>query len=155
MRYGHFVLVGALILALAMVGTRYLAPDGADALPAAQTTGSFHREYLFATDNAVSADEQSEAFAGFSAADMLAVKIACTEDSGTATLDVAVQHTMDQGATWDDLFTFAQLAATGSEIVGIVEAYGSDDVITDSVRIDYDITGTGAYTCDVSGVAEG
>jgi hypothetical protein len=155
----RFVSTGliAALLALAVGLGFLLAPRGADsAVPAAQQAGGFYREDVFAVDNVVTIDETSNAFTGFAAADLAAFTVSCVEDSGTATLDIAVQRSVDGGVTWADIVAFTQLAATGAETKLYADLRAaSAQMIGDRLRIDYDVTGTGQYTCDVNGAAEG
>ena len=67
----------------------------------------------------------------------------CTEDSGTATLDGTVQHSVD-GTNWfNTSTTFTQLSATGTEeeaiLTGQFHRY---------VRVAVTVTGTGQWDVD-------
>lgn len=139
------------ILGIAAIGFVSVAP----AEVAAQD-GGYYRQGIFGNDVAVTIDAQSAAFAGFAPADLAAFSIACTEDSGTASLDVAIQRSVNGGATWADIVAFTQLTASGSEtkLYADVRA-ASAQMIGDVLRVDYDVTGTGQYTCDVTFAAEG
>jgi hypothetical protein len=81
--------------------------------------------------------------------------VGCTENSGTATIDAAIQRSLDGGATWADIIAFTQLAATGAEtkLYADVRA-ASAQMIGDMLRVDWDVTGTGNWTCDMNGAAE-
>lgn len=150
-----------------------VASFGAMATPAAaQGANSFYREAILSDGAEVTIDAQSTAAPGWSSADLFAFELACTEDSGTATLDVAIQHSFNGGETWADLTAFTQLSASGTQTiiyaesrnVGTIEATDGElsvDVTTgpqmvgNTLRVDYDVTGSGQYTCTVYVAAEG
>lgn len=121
----------------------------------AQVDGAFYREVVFDSAEVVPSDEASPAFSGFAPASLAAFSISCTEDSGTATLDVAIQRSVNGGTVWANIVAFTQLAATGSEtkLYADVRA-ASAQMIGDTLRVNYDITGTGQYTCAVTGALE-
>lgn len=121
----------------------------------AQDGGSFYREVKFDTAKVVTADATSAVATGFAPATLAGFQTVCTEDSGTATLDIAIQRSLDGGATWASIVTFTQLSATGGEtkLYADVRA-ASAQMIGDRLRVNYDITGTGQYTCSVYGAAE-
>lgn len=124
--------------------------------PGALAQGTFYREVVLDSANVITADEQSSASGGFADADLAAFQLVCTEDSGTATLDSAIQRSVDGGTTWADIVAFTQLSAGGAEtkLYADVRA-ASAQMIGDLLRVDHDVTGTGQYTCTVSAAAEG
>jgi hypothetical protein len=99
----------------------------------------------------ITVDAQSAASEGWAAASIIGAVLTCTEDSGTASLDVALQRTLDSGANWADVATFTQLTATGGQTVFYADVQAaSAQMIGDTLRADYDVTGTGQYTCDLT-----
>ena len=150
MRDKVLTLLAVLGLTVGIFGMSQPAPDAE-----AQAGGSFYRQVTFDDGEVVTADEQSEAFEGFADATLVGFVLSCVEDSGTATLDAAIQRSLDGGTTWADIIAFTQLSATGAEtkLYADVRA-ASAQMIGDMLRVDYDITGTGSYTCDVNGAAE-
>lgn len=142
--------LSSLILTIAIA----LGFAGLTAQPAL-AQGSFYREVTFDMANVITIDEASSAFTGFSDATLAGFQLVCTEDSGTATLDVAVQRSLDGGTTWGTLVAFTQLAATGSEVKLYADVRAaSAQMIGDRLRINYDVTGTGQYTCSTKGAFE-
>lgn len=121
----------------------------------AQDGGTFYREVKFDTAKVITADAASAQAAGLAPATLSGFQTVCTEDSGTATLDIAIQRSLDGGATWASIVTFTQLSATGGEtkLYADVRA-ASAQMIGDRLKVNYDITGTGQYTCSVYGVFE-
>lgn len=145
----------ALSVALALFAAVGL-PMHRDAAPvSAQGAGTIYREVPLDTANVITADEATSASTGWAEADLIGVFLTCTEDSGTASLDATVQGTLD-GTNWRTLVAFTQLTATGSEtkLYADVRA-ASAQMIGDRVRLNYDITGTGQYTCSASLAGEG
>lgn len=121
----------------------------------AQDGGSFYREVRFDSAKVITADAQSAVAAGFGQATLAAFQTVCTEDSGTATLDIAIQRSIDGGTTWASIVTFTQLSATGGQTSLYADVRSaSPQMIGDRLRVNYDITGTGQYTCSVYGAAE-
>ena len=122
---------------------------------AAQAQGTYYREVVMDLANVITADEAAAGVTGFSPATLVAFQLACTEDSGTATLDAAIQRSVDGGATWVDIIAFTQLSATGGQtsVYADVRA-ASPQIIGDRLRAEYDVTGAGQYTCTVHGIAE-
>lgn len=151
MRERLFTLIAALAVMLAMViGGDVHAPDAK-----AQGGGSWYREVTFDSANVVSADERGAVAADLGEATLAAFQTVCTEDSGTATLDIAVQRSIDGGTTWANVTTFTQLSATGGQTVIYADVRASSaQMIGDRLSINYDITGTGQYTCSVYGAFE-
>lgn len=127
------------------------------AQPALAQDGSpFYREVRFSSALVIAADTTSSVAAGFSQATLAAFQTVCTEDSGTATLDIAVQRSIDGGTTWASIVTFTQLSATGGQTSLYADVRSaSPQMIGDRLRVNYDITGTGQYTCSVYGAVEG
>ena len=117
--------------------------------------GTWYREVTFDSANVVTADEQSSTFTGVAEATLAGFEISCTEDSGTASLDVAVQRSIDGGTVWTSIVSFTQLTATGSEVKLYADVRtASAQMIGNRLRINYDITGTGQYTCSTYGAFE-
>jgi hypothetical protein len=150
--------VFALILAAILLPAFALAGPAlwASAVPANQGANSFYAEAVLADGNVVTIDEQSTASEGWADASLIAFTISCVEDSGTATLDVAVQRSIDGGATWTSIVAMTQLAATGAETKVYADLRAaSAQMIGDRLRVDYNVTGTGQYTCDAVLAGEG
>ena len=148
----------ALVLALALLPLVALAGPvlWASAVPSNQGPDGFYTESTLATANAITVTEQSAAFTGWSSADLIAFTISCTEDSGTATLDVALQRSIDGGATWTNIIAMTQLAATGAETKVYADLRAaSAQFIGDRLRVNYVVAGTGAYTCSAFLAGEG
>jgi hypothetical protein len=142
----------SLVLIAVVMGSGLSLPGSS---AAAQQTSSYYREGVLDAANVVTADEQTTGVTGWAPARLIGVQISCTEDSGTATLDIAVQRSFD-GTTWATLFSFTQLSATGSEIKTYADVQAaSSQMIGDRLRLNYDITGSGQYTCAVAIAGEG
>lgn len=121
----------------------------------AQDGGSFYREVRFDSAKVITADAQSAVAAGLSPATLAGFQTVCTEDSGTATLDIAIQRSIDGGATWAAIVSFTQLSATGGQTSLYADVRtASAQMIGDRLRVNYDITGTGQYTCSTFGALE-
>lgn len=149
-----YALVAGLLLLSALAGVLTLQPSGSHAT--AQETTGFYRTATLATANAVTADETSGNKVGWAQATLIAFEVSCTEDSGTATLDIALQRSIDGGTVWTSIISMTQLAATGSEVKLYADVRAaSAQMIGDRLRVNYDVTGTGAYTCNVYLVGEG
>lgn len=146
------------ILTIAMVlGLAFLVPlMNAQPQDVAAQNDDYYREVVFSQANVVTIDEAATGITGFARATLGAFTVSCTEDSGTATLDVAIQRSVDGGTTWADIVAFTQLSATGAEtkLYADVRA-ASAQMIGDRLRAEFDITGTGQYTCTVYGAVEG
>lgn len=146
-------LVATLSLLLALVGVMAIQPSGNHVQ--AQDAGTFYRTARLANANVVSADETSGNFVGWAQADLIAFEVTCVEDSGTATLDIALQRSVDGGTVWTSIVAMTQLAATGSEVKLYADLRAaSAQMIGDRLRVNYDVTGTGQYTCSVYLVGE-
>lgn len=147
MRTKCFNLLAVLALTLGFA----LATQPADV--AAQ--GTWYREVVFDSANVITADETSSTFTGVSEATLAAFQTVCTEDSGTASLDIAVQRSVDGGTTWTSIVAMTQLTATGGETKLYADVRtASPQMIGNRLRINYDVTGTGQYTCSVYGAFE-
>lgn len=141
-------LVATLALLVAVWGALAISPSPK---AVAQNDVRFYREAALGTANVVSADEQSSASTGWSRASLVGFLVSCVEDSGTATLDIALQRSIDGGTTWTSIVSMTQLAATGAETKLYADVRASSaQMIGDRLRVNYDVTGTGQYTCDVS-----
>lgn len=148
----HLMIALALLLGLMSAGV----------VDEASAQDRFFREVTLDSANTITADEQSTSAEGFKDATLIAMVLACTENSGTATLDAAIQRSLDGGTTWVDIIAYTQLSATGGETLFYGDEYivgagvtPTTQIIGDRLRVDYDITGSGSYTCSVKGVAEG
>lgn len=146
MRDRIFTLVAILALAIgfALGGQQ---PQSAEA----QTTTFYRDNVLFASAQVITADAAStNIITGVADATLAAFQHSCTEDSGTATLDIAIQRSIDGGATWVNVTTFTQLSATGTQQVLYADVRASSaQMIGGRLRANFDITGTGQYTCTV------
>jgi hypothetical protein len=151
MRERILTVLAVLGLTVGIIGISQPEPQNAEA----QAGGSFYRQVTFADDVVITVDAQSDAFEGFADATLVGFVVGCTENSGTATIDAAIQRSLDGGATWADIIAFTQLAATGAEtkLYADVRA-ASAQMIGDMLRVDWDVTGTGNWTCDMNGAAE-
>lgn len=122
---------------------------------AAQET-RYYREVPFSTAVVLTTTTPGAGVTGLAPASLAGFQLSCTEDSGTASLDVAVQRSLDGGATWLNLLTFTQLTATGSETKTYADVRAaSAQILGDRLRANYTVTGTGQYTCTLLGVFEG
>lgn len=75
--------------------------------------------------------------AGMASADTLRVQLGVSAASGTTpTLNVFIEDTLDNGATWNVIGTFAQKTAAGTEVINITTPF------TDQVRVRWTIAGT-------------
>ena len=144
----------ALLLTVFGLGLGYGAIH--EAQPAAAQVGvQRYAEITFGSAVVLTADTTSTASTGWSWASLIGAKLSCTEDSGTATLDVAIQRSLDGGSTWDNIMAFTQLSATGSQVLVYADVRTSSaQMIGDRLRANYDITGSGQYTCTLKGAAE-
>jgi len=144
----------ALVLTTVSLGLGYAGFQQAQPA-AAQNTSTRYAEVTFGSAVVLTADATSTASTGWSWATLLGAKLSCTEDSGTATLDVAIQRSLDGGTTWDTIIAFTQLSATGAEVKLYADVRAaSAQMIGDRLRANYDITGSGQYTCTLKGAAE-
>ena len=150
MRERVFTILAVLAIALGITTAARPAPTAE-----AQTGGTFYREVQFDAANVITADEATTGVAGFSDATLAGFFLTCTEDSGTATLDSAIQRSIDGGTTWVDIVAFTQLTATGSQTLLYADVRAaSAQMIGDRLRVDHDIGGTGQYTCSTFGAFE-
>lgn len=122
----------------------------------AQTTTFYRDNVLFASAQVVTADAAGATIVtGVADATLAAFQQTCTEDSGTATLDTAIQRSIDGGASWVNVTTFTQLSATGTQQVLYADVRASSaQMIGGRLRANFDITGTGQYTCTVTSAYE-
>ena len=146
------------ILTLAMVlGLTFLAPAlNMQPQDAVAQTNTYYREIPFSVGNVITATEAGSPISGLSPASLAGFQLNCTEDSGTASLDVAIQRSLDGGTSWANLVTFTQLTATGAETKYYADVRAaSAQMIGDRLRANFVVTGTGQYTCTLLGVFEG
>lgn len=145
-------LLAAILPAFAFAGPTLWAA----ALPGNQGTALTYREATLDSANVITADEATAGSTGWAAADLIGFFITCTEDSGTATLDVALQRSLDGGTVWANVIAMTQLSATGSEAKFYADVRAATaQMIGDRLRVNYDVTGTGQYTCSSYLTAEG
>ena len=150
MRERVFTILAVLAIALGITTAAQPTPTAE-----AQTGGTFYREVQFDAANVITADETGTGIAGFSDATLAAFQTVCTEDSGTATLDIAIQRSVDGGTTWASIVSFTQLSATGGQTLLYADVRAaSAQMIGDRLRTNFDVTGTGQYTCSVYGAFE-
>lgn len=145
------------ILTIAMVlGLAFLAPlMNAQPQTVAAQSNDFYREVPFSVANVITATEAGTPVSGLAPASLAGFQLNCTEDSGTASLDVAIQRSLDGGATWANLVSFTQLTATGAETKTYADVHAaSAQIIGDRLRANFVVTGTGQYTCTLLGVFE-
>ena len=83
---------------------------------------------------------------GLASADTLRVQLNVSAAGGTTpTLDVVVEDTLDNGATWNVIGTFAQKVAAGREVINITTPF------TDQIRVRWTLAGTTpSFTFDVN-----
>lgn len=148
-------LVTALALLVGIGAMAFAFAPRAD-VTAQSATDTFYREAPLDAANVITIDETSAASTGWAPADLASFYITCTEDSGTATLDVTVQRSTDGGTTWTTVVAFTQLAATGAELKTYADVRASTaQIIGNRIRLNYDTTGSGQYTCSAHMVGEG
>ena len=151
MRERVFTILAVIAIALGMAVAVTPGPTG----EALAQTNSFYREVQFDAANVITADEAGTGITGFADATLAGFFITCTEDSGTATLDAAIQRSIDGGTTWVDIVAFTQLSATGSQTSLYADVRSaSPQMIGNRLRSEFDVTGTGQYTCSVYGAFE-
>ena len=149
MRERLFTILAVLAIALGF-GLATQPTPGAEAQSA-----TFYREVVFDSANVMTATESSAAVTGLSEATLAAFQTVCTEDSGTATNDIAIQRSIDGGTTWSTIVSFTQLTATGGQTLLYADVRSaSPQMIGNRLRVTYTIGGTGQYTCSVYGVFE-
>lgn len=148
----NLALAFALILAIVAVsGGVFRSSEPASA----QVSEGFYREVPIDTAKVLTVDAVSPVLTGWRQADVVGIYLTCTEDSGTATLDVTAQKSWD-GTTWQTLVAFTQLSATGSEAKMYANVFtASPQMIGDRIRLNYDITGSGQYTCSTHMAGQG
>lgn len=150
MRERIFITLAVLAIALGMTAAIQTAPDAE-----AQAGGSWYREVTFDSANVITATESSAAVTDLAEATLAGFQTVCTEDSGTATLDITVARSIDGGATWATIVTFTQLTATGGQTLLYADVRAaSAQMIGDRLRVTYTVGGTGQYTCSVYGAFE-
>ena len=140
----------------AILGIALLPLFAGQAQDAAAQDSRYYREISFADAEVITIDGQSPVVLGLSPASLAAFQLSCVEDSGTATLDVTMQRSFDGGTTWGTLVAFTQLSATGAETKFYADVHASSaQMIGDRVRADFNIGGTGQYTCTLTSAFEG
>lgn len=73
----------------------------------------------------------------YGAASALRAQLNVTAASGTSpTLNVLIEDSVDDGATWNTVGTFAQRVATGREVINVTVPFG------DVLRVSWTIGGT-------------
>lgn len=115
----------------------------------------FYKEFDLGTVTAIAATTAGTATTGWQAADLAGFQIVCTRNSGTGTMDAAVQRSLD-GVNWVNIVTFTQLTGSGSEakVYADVRA-ASAQMIGNRLRANWVVGGTASYTCQMTGAAEG
>lgn len=115
----------------------------------------FYKEFDLGTVTSISATTAGTASTGWQPADLAGFQIVCTRNSGTGTMDAAVQRSLD-GVNWVTIVSFTQLNGSGSEakVYADVRA-ASAQMIGNRVRANWVIGGTANYTCQMTGAAEG
>ncbi len=81
------------------------------------------------------ASGDSGAFNGYGPASTLRVQLNVTAASGTPTLDVVIEDTVD-GANWNVIGTFAQKTGAGREVINVVSPF------SDRIRARWTLGGT-------------
>lgn len=91
----------------------------------------------FAVSAARGASGDSGPQSGYEVSDTLRAQLDVTAASGTTpTLNVVLEDTLDGGATWNTVGTFAQRTAAGREVVNITTPF------TDRLRARWTVGGT-------------
>lgn len=87
---------------------------------------------------------------GYGIASTLRAQLNVTAASGTTpTLDVVIEDSVDGGATWNTVGTFAQKVAAGREVINVTTPF------TGMLRVRWTIGGTGpSFTFAVDWYAE-
>lgn len=84
------------------------------------------------------ASGNSGVLTGYGPASALRAQLNVTAASGTSpTLNAVIEDSVDDGATWNTIGTFAQRVATGREVINITTPFG------DQLRVSWTIGGTG------------
>lgn len=102
------------------------------------------------TSAARTANGNTSSFAaGYS--DTIRAQLNVTAASGTLpTLDVVIEDSVDDGATWNTIGTFAQKTTTGREVINITTPFG------DLIRVRWTLGGTSpSFTFAVDWVIAG
>jgi hypothetical protein len=105
------------------------------------------REQPVATTATTSGNSGS--LAGYGPAVALRAQLRVTAASGTTpTLDVVIEDTLDGGATWNTVGTFAQMTAAGRQVINVTNAFA------DNIRISWAVGGgTPSFTFAIDWVA--
>ena len=119
-------------------------------------SGASATETLLAS-GAKTASGTTTANAGFSGVHDLLVQLAVTAASGTGspTLDVVIQHSIDDGTNWHDVagLTFTQVASASAPVAELKLPTGT---IAGTLRVKYTIAGTNpSFTFSVKAFARG
>ncbi len=81
------------------------------------------------------ANGDSSALPGYGPASSIRAQLNVTAVSGTPTLDVVIEDSVDGGATWNTVGTFAQKTAVSREVINITGLFG------DQIRVRWTIAG--------------
>ncbi len=92
-------------------------------------------EQLLAASAARTVSGDSGAFNGYGPASTLRVQLNVTAASGTPTLDVVIEDTLD-GVSWNTIATFSQKTAAAREVINITIPFA------DRIRARWTIGGT-------------
>jgi hypothetical protein len=99
---------------------------------------------VFAESAARTASGDSGAADGFERASLLRAQLDVTAVSGLSpTLDVVLEDTVDFGATWNVIGTFAQKTAVGREVINVTSPF------TDRLRVRWTITDSVTFSVRV------
>ncbi len=82
------------------------------------------------------ASGDSGLFWGYGPASTLRVQLNVTAASGTPTLDVVIEDSVDMGATWNVIGTFAQKTGAGREVINVLSPFA------DRIRARWTLGGT-------------
>lgn len=119
-------------------------------MTAAAQGGAYTTDTLLAS-GAKTASANTASIDGYGFAHHLIVQVACTASAGTGspTLDVKIQDTVDGGTNWRDIITFTQVTGTTVEQKVLSTAFA------DSIRVSYVIAGTNpSFTFSVKAFAK-
>lgn len=115
----------------------------------------FYKEFDLGTVTGIAVTTAGTASTGWQPADLAGFQIVCTRNSGTGTMDAAVQRSLD-GVNWVNIVTFTQLVGSGSEAKVYADVRGtSAQMIGNRLRANWVVGGTANYTCQMTGAAEG
>lgn len=114
------------------------------------TSSGFARETPVASAARTATGDSGSLGPNYGSASTLRAQLNVTAASGTSpTLNVLIEDSVDEGATWNTVGTFAQRTAAGREVLNITGLFG------DTLRVSWTIGGTTpSFTFAVDWVAQ-